>query len=53
MNKMMNMEELELVTGGNIFTDAWDWVYEKAEEVYDKFKPNNPLDNPIYWMAER
>lgn len=26
---MLNMEELESVSGGNIFTDAWDWICEK------------------------
>ena len=39
MNKqMMSMEELEQVAGGNIFTDAWDWVCEKAKDaVSDPF----------------
>ena len=27
--QMMSMEELEQVTGGNIFTDAWDWLCDK------------------------
>ena len=27
--QMMSMEELEQVTGGNIFTDAWDWLCEQ------------------------
>ena len=27
------MEELEQVVGGNILTDAWDWVCEKAKET--------------------
>ncbi len=54
MNKqMMNMEELEQVTGGNILDDAWDWLCNKAEKIYDKIKPGNPLDDPIYWTAER
>ena len=52
-NQMMNMEELEQVAGGNILDDAWDWLCDKAEEVYDKFKPNDPFDNPIYWKAGR
>lgn len=26
---MLNMEELESVAGGNIFTDAWDWLCDK------------------------
>ena len=30
--QMMSMEELEQVTGGNIFTDAWDWLCEKLKK---------------------
>ena len=35
--QMLSMEELEQVTGGNIFTDAWDWVCEKFSSD-DKLK---------------
>lgn len=39
MNKqMMSMGELEQVTGGNIFTDAWDWICDKFRPDDDHFK---------------
>lgn len=39
MNKqMMSMGELEQVTGGNIFTDAWDWICDKFRPDDDSFK---------------
>ena len=54
MNKqMMNMEELEQVNGGNILNDAWDWICDKAEKVYEKIKPGNPLDDTIRQKAGR
>ncbi len=61
MNKqMMNMEELEQVVGGNIFTDVWDWVCEKVEKVTtpalpDLVKPYLPPINdfPDFPIAGR
>ena len=50
-NQMMNMEELEQVVGGNILTDAWDWLCEKAKEtVSDPFgakKYEHPVLPPL------
>lgn len=54
--QMLSMEELEQVAGGNILDDAWDWICDKAEDVYDKIKPGRapfapefqPMDPDLY-----
>ena len=47
MNKqMMNMEELEQVNGGNIFTDVWNWVCEKTIETGKRIVKDGPFVRP-------
>ena len=50
--QMLSMEELEQVTGGNIFTDAWDWLCEQFSSD-DKPKtddqPSPP--SPPHWKV--
>ena len=53
-NQMLSMEELEQVTGGNIFTDAWDWLCEQFScddkpKTDDQPSPPRPpkLESPL------
>ena len=47
MNKqMMSMEELKQVAGGNIFTDAWDWLCEKVSSDDKPKTGDKPSSKP-------
>ena len=42
-NQMMSTEELEQVSGGNMFSDAWNWVCDQLDklDMLDRYQPHD------------